>query len=202
MFLSFPQWDIKIQISQTFKFVTVVFNFIIVAPFLKFNISTKLCYNIMKQKVTERPIIEFIYLYFHLYSHCIKVYIYFSVEFRTFGFILKKYATFATNVHFRSQYMITKECLTHAHSLYAVLTGIWCLEMKHGHRSWLIKLPPAWTHTHMFDYCDISLWPTTALTASLITDVYYCCVCWICISFTSSSSLWMNELCSESYLFF
>jgi hypothetical protein len=33
MFLSLPQWGIKCR--QTFKFVTAVFNFIIVAPFFK-----------------------------------------------------------------------------------------------------------------------------------------------------------------------
>jgi hypothetical protein len=55
---------------------------------------------------------------------------------------------------------------------------------------------------HMFDYCDISLRPTTALTASLITDVSYCHVGWICTAFASSRVLWMNELCNKSYLFF
>jgi hypothetical protein len=59
---------------------------------------------------------------------------YFLVKFHIFVFILKKYATVTTNKHFGSQYVITKVCLTHAHSLYAVLTSVWCLEMK---------LPPA-----------------------------------------------------------
>jgi hypothetical protein len=95
-----------------------------------------------------------------------------------------------------------RACLTHAHSLYAGLTGIWCLEMKHDHRSWLTKPPPASAHTHMFADYDVSLWPTTALTASLITDVSYCHVGWIVSSFASSGLLWMTELCNKSCLFF
>jgi hypothetical protein len=77
---------------------------------------------------------EFIYLYFHLHSNYIKVNIYLLVKFHTFGFILKKYATVATDMYVSSHHMITKVCLTHAYSLYAVLTGVWCLQMKHGHR--------------------------------------------------------------------
>jgi hypothetical protein len=65
MFSSPPQWDIKIP--QTFKFVTVAFNFIIVAPFLKFSISTRCHYKIMKQKVSERPIYQSSYLYIFIY---------------------------------------------------------------------------------------------------------------------------------------
>jgi xanthine/uracil permease len=63
MFLSLLQSGIKIL--QTFKFVTAAFNFIIVAPYLKFNISTMCHYKIMKQKVSERPIVRvhiFIYI--------------------------------------------------------------------------------------------------------------------------------------------
>jgi hypothetical protein len=48
----------------------------------------------------------------------------------------------------------------------------------------------------MFDYCDISLWPT----ASLKTYVSHCC--WICTTPAGSRLLWMNELCNKSYLFF
>jgi hypothetical protein len=95
-----------------------------------------------------------------------------------------------------------KACLTHAHSLYAGLTGVWCLEAKHEHRSWLTEPPPASAHTDIFDYCDISLWPTTALTASFITDVSYWHVGWFLTSFASSGLLWMTELCNKSYLFF
>jgi hypothetical protein len=53
---SLPQWDIKIP--WIFKFVTAVFSFIILAPFLKFNFSTMCRYKIMKQKVSESPIIR------------------------------------------------------------------------------------------------------------------------------------------------
>jgi hypothetical protein len=55
VFLSLPQWDIKIP--WTFQFVIAAFNFIIVAPFLKLSISTVCHYKIMKQKVAERLII-------------------------------------------------------------------------------------------------------------------------------------------------
>jgi hypothetical protein len=55
----------------------------------------------------------------------------FLVKFHTFGFILEKYATLT---HFSAQYMIIKACLTHAHSLYAVVASLNCLEMKHSHR--------------------------------------------------------------------
>jgi hypothetical protein len=76
-----------------------------------------------------------IYPYFHLYSCYIEVYICFLVKFCTFGFILKTYATIATDMHFSSKYVTTKICLTHTHTLYAVLTGVRCLEMKHDHRT-------------------------------------------------------------------
>jgi hypothetical protein len=94
-------------------------------------------YKIMKQKVSEDQLSEFIYeyMYIHLYSHYIKVYIYFFAKFHTFGFILKRYATATTDMHFSSQYMITKLCLTCARSLYTALTSIWCPEIKHNHRS-------------------------------------------------------------------
>jgi hypothetical protein len=69
--------------------------------------------------------------------------VFFLVKFRTVGFILKKYTTVATDMHFSFLYVITKSCLTHAHSVYAILTSVWCLEMKHDHRNWLTKAPPA-----------------------------------------------------------
>jgi hypothetical protein len=65
---------------------------------------------------------------------------------------------------------------------------------------WQNHLQPK--HTHMFDYCDISLWPTTTVTASLIMDVSYCHMDWIFTSFASWRRLWMNELCNKSYFFF
>jgi hypothetical protein len=57
------------------------------------------------------------------------------VKLHTFGFILKKYATAATDMYFSSQYVNTKACLTNAYLLNAVLTGVWCLEVKHNCRS-------------------------------------------------------------------
>jgi hypothetical protein len=113
----------------------VAFNFITVAPFLKFNISTMCYYKIMIKKYLKNQLSEFMYLYFHLYSLYIKVYIYFLVEFCTFGFTLKKYTIVTTDIHFSSIRVITKVCLTHVRSLYAVLTSVWCLEMKHDHIS-------------------------------------------------------------------
>jgi hypothetical protein len=73
---------------------------------------------------------SFIYLYIAITLKLIYI---FLDKVHTFGFILKKYAN---DMHFSSQYMITKACLTHAQSLYsyAVLTGVWCLEMKHDHK--------------------------------------------------------------------
>jgi hypothetical protein len=101
--------------------------------------------RLWNKKSLKDQLSEFLYQYFHLYSHYINVYVYFLVKF-WFGFILKKYTTVATNIHFSSQYMIKKVCLTHAHSLCAVLTGVWCLEVKHNCRSWLTKqLQPKYT---------------------------------------------------------
>jgi hypothetical protein len=54
----------------------VAFNFMIVAPFLKFNISAMCRYKIIKQKVSKRPDIEFMDLYFYLYIWYIKVCVY------------------------------------------------------------------------------------------------------------------------------
>jgi hypothetical protein len=93
-----------------------------------------------------------------------------------------------------------KVCLTLTYSLPAVLASIWCLEMKYVHRNWLDKTTSS-LNTHTFDYCDTSLWPTTALTGSLITNVSYCHVGWISTSSASSSLLWTNELCNKRYLF-
>jgi hypothetical protein len=41
----------------------------------------------------------------------------FLAKFRTFGFILEKYATVATDTRFSSYYVITKARLTHALSV-------------------------------------------------------------------------------------
>jgi hypothetical protein len=91
-----------------------------------------MCYT---TKGLRKTIYQSSYIYiFCLCSHYSKVYVYFLVKFCTFGFILKKYATVSTDMHFSSKYVITKVCLTWAHSLYAFLTGIWCLEMKRDHR--------------------------------------------------------------------
>jgi hypothetical protein len=120
------------------------------------------CYKIMKQKLSEDQLSAFICLYFHLYSCYIKVlYIYSLVKFHTLGFILKKYATIASDICVSSYCVITKLCLTRAHSLYSVLTGICCLEMKHNHRSWLTnnlqtkRTLPVWLFWHFtMIYCS------------------------------------------------
>jgi hypothetical protein len=95
------------------------------------------CYKIMRKKSLKDQLSEFIYLCFHLHSYYIKVYIYFLVKFHTFGFILK-YTTLMTGIQFSLQCMIIKACVTHAHSVYGVLTGVWCLEMKQNRRNWQI----------------------------------------------------------------
>jgi hypothetical protein len=146
--LSLLQWDIKIP--QTFKFVTAAFNFIIVASYLKFNITIMCRYKIMKQSLWKTNYQSSYTCIFIYISVILKSIYFFLYKFHTFGFILKKYATVVTDMHFSSQYTITKLCLTHAHSLYAVLTGDWCLAIKHDHRSWQNYLQPKRTHT--FDY--------------------------------------------------
>jgi hypothetical protein len=45
----------------------------------------------------------------------------FFVNFHTFGFILKKYASVTIDMHFSAKYVITKAYFTHAHSVYAVI---------------------------------------------------------------------------------
>jgi hypothetical protein len=35
---------------------------------------------------------------------------------------------------------------------------------------------------HLFDYCDLLLWPTTARAASLVIDISHCCVCRLVIN--------------------
>jgi hypothetical protein len=88
------------------------------------------------------------HLYFHFYSHYTKVYICRFIKFRTFGFILKKSTTVAIDFHFHSDYMISYACLSHAHSIYTVLTVVWHLEMKHDHSSLLANLS-AKAHTQL-----------------------------------------------------
>jgi hypothetical protein len=46
-------------------------------------------------------------------------------------------------MHFSSQNVIKKICLTYAHSLNAFLTDVGCLKTKHDHRIKLTKLPTA-----------------------------------------------------------
>jgi hypothetical protein len=65
---------------------------------------------------------------------------YIFVKFGTFGSILKKSATVATDFHFRSDYVITHICVSHADSIYVILTGAWCLEVKHDQNSRLTNL--------------------------------------------------------------
>jgi hypothetical protein len=64
-------------------------------------------YKIMEKKPLKDQLSDFTYLYFHLYSDYIKVYIFFLVKFCTFGFILKKSAIVATDFYFHSDYMIS-----------------------------------------------------------------------------------------------
>jgi hypothetical protein len=64
------------QITQTFKIVTAECNFIIVTLFLKFNISV-MCQNNATRSL-KNQLSDFIYLYFNLYSHHIKVHIFIS----------------------------------------------------------------------------------------------------------------------------
>jgi hypothetical protein len=154
-----------------------------------------LLYNYKTKKSLKDQLSKFIYLHFQLHSHYIKVYIYFVIKFHTFGFILKNMSL-------------------------SPLTCIWVPNMWSQRHVWLspdrhlvsrnetrsLSLTDKTTtslntHSH-FDYCDISISPTTTLTASLIRDVSYCHVSWICISFASSRLLWMNELCNKSYFCF
>jgi hypothetical protein len=73
--------------------------------------------------------------FYFFYSHYIKVHKYIFIEKSILlALFLKSTTTVATVMHFSSQYMITKVCLTDAHSPYAVLIGVWCLEMKQDHR--------------------------------------------------------------------
>jgi hypothetical protein len=125
------------------------------------------CYKLWNNKSMKHQLSEFIYLYFHLYSCYIKIYIYiffFLVKFHTFGFILKKCATVATDMHFSSQYVIRKVCLTHAHSVYGILTGIWYLEMKHDHRSWQNHLQSKHTHVWLLQHFTMTLYSSDCLT--------------------------------------
>jgi hypothetical protein len=54
------------------------------------------CYKIMNKKPLRDKISDFTFLYFHFYSHYIKVYIYSLVKVCTFAFIPKKSATVFT----------------------------------------------------------------------------------------------------------
>jgi hypothetical protein len=74
----------------------------------------------MKQKDSERPIIRahvyaFIYTAFTCKFIYIYIYIYILVKSCTLSFILKKCAIVTTDMHFSSEYVITKACLTHVH---------------------------------------------------------------------------------------
>jgi hypothetical protein len=181
VFLSLSQWHIKVP--QTFKFVTTAFNFIIVALFLKCNISVMCHSKTMEHKASEIQLSDFTYLYFHFYSHYIKVYIYFLLEFCTFGFILKKSAT---DFHFCLDYMISCVCLSHSHSIYAVLTCLWYSEIKHAHRSSLTNLSCKHTHTQLglLRHCG-----------SLIDKQSFVIALW-----ASSRLVWVNELnCSPEH---
>jgi hypothetical protein len=90
--------------------------------------------KIMKQNISERPLSEFIYLHFHFIAIALK-FIYIISKISYFWLYSQKYTIVSTDMHFSFQYMIIKTCLTHAHSVYAVLTGIWCIEMTRDRRS-------------------------------------------------------------------
>lgn len=112
-------------------------------------------YKIIKQTFWKTNNQEFINLYFHLYSYYIKGNI-FLVKSCTFGFILKKCASVTTDMHWHSE-NLPELCA------FTIWSPDQCLVLRN---ETIIEA----------DYCDISLWPTTALTTSLITDVSYCCV--------------------------
>jgi hypothetical protein len=104
------------------------------------------------------------------------------------------YATVATDMYFSSQYVITKACLTHAHSLLSAwpVSNIQTWSQKLTHK----PTPSLNTHSHVG-----LLWHFT-MTA-LTHKCRFLLPCWlICTSFASSSLLWMNELCNKNYLFF
>jgi hypothetical protein len=147
MFLSLLQWHNKFP--RTFTFVTVVFNFIIFAPFLRCNISIMCHYKIIKQKPLKDQLSEFTHLNFYYYSHYIKFIYIFLVKFHTFGYILKKSAIVATDFHFHSDYVISYICLSHSLLINAVLTGVWCVEMKQNHSSLLTNLSHKNTHSQL-----------------------------------------------------
>jgi hypothetical protein len=143
-----------------FKFVTAAFNFIAFAPFLKYNISIMCHYNIMGQKSSERPIIRLHVPVFYFSIAITLKFTYFLVKFCTFGFILKKSATVATDVHFHSDYVISHVCLSHAHSIYAFLTNAWCLETKHDHNSLLTNMSSNTVYASLINrvsYCRVDL---------------------------------------------
>jgi hypothetical protein len=124
------------------------------------------------------------YLYFHLCSRYIKINVYFLVKF---------HVIVTTDMHLN-----LKNFMTHVGSLSEVLNSFWCSEMEHNSRNLLITPSSLHTHTHTharatIGYCDISLWPITALPTSLITDVSYCFVG------RSNSSISRSGLCGWLY---
>jgi hypothetical protein len=106
-------------------------------------------YKLWNKNSLKGQLSDFTCLHFHFYSHYIKVYIYFSVKFCTFGFILKKSATLATDFHFHSDYVISYVWLNHAHSIYAVFRSV-VLGMQHDRNSrWLTKLSSINTNSQL-----------------------------------------------------
>jgi hypothetical protein len=154
--------------------------------------------KLWNKKSLKDKLSGFIYLYFHLYSLYIKVHTYIIVTFHVFGFILKKVPL--TCISIPNMWSQKYVWLRHIHNMqYWPVAGVWKWDtiVETGRQNYLHP-----KHIHIFDYCDIALWPITALAASSITDVRDCHLCWIFTSFTSSRLLWMNELSDKSYLFF
>jgi hypothetical protein len=130
VFLSLLQWNIKI--SRTLTFLSAAFNFIIVAHFLKFNYLKHVSFQNYETRSLGNT-----------NNHCFFIYIAVKLKFTYMFFITipnfwlysQKYGAVATDMHFSFHYVVTKACLIHALSVYAVLTGVWCSETKHDHRS-------------------------------------------------------------------
>jgi hypothetical protein len=123
-----------------------VFNFIIVPLFLKFNNSTMCCYKIMKQSLWKTNYQSSIFIHIAVTLKfiyvcvcvcvCVCIYIYI--------YILKNilWPLFSIRTPLLPLPICDHKGMSDS-CTYAVLTSIWCLEMKRDHRSRQTKLPPA-----------------------------------------------------------
>jgi hypothetical protein len=139
MFLSVPQWGIKI--SWTFKFISMAVNFIIVALSFKFSTSTTCHYKIMKQKVSERPVIRVHISVFFIYTDITLKFIYFFSKILYFWLYSQKVCHFHHWHIF--QFLIRDHKGMPDSCTFSICSPDRCVEMKHDHKSWLTKLPPA-----------------------------------------------------------